>query len=56
MLAKDPSLIFRRWFALRAAVKAVLFEVIKPRKQRNCQLETITHSLGQTRVQHNLLD
>ena len=42
MLAKDPSLILRHWFALKAPVNAIaaLFEVIKPRKQRNCQLET----------------
>ena len=42
MLAKDPSLIFRHWFAMKAPVNAVaaLFEVIKTRKQRNCQLET----------------
>ena len=42
MLAKDPSLIFHHWFALKAPVNAIaaLFEVIKPRKQRNCQLET----------------
>ena len=41
-LAKDPSLIFRHWFAMKAPVNAVaaLFEVIKTRKQRNCQLET----------------
>ena len=35
MLAKDPSLIFRHWFALKAPVNAfaALFEVIKPRKR-----------------------
>ena len=34
MLAKDPSLILRHWFALKAPVNAIaaLFEVIKPRK------------------------
>ena len=42
MLAKDPSLIFRHCFALKAPVNAIeaLFEFVKPRKQRNCQLET----------------
>ena len=42
LLGKDPSLIFRHWFTLKAPVNAIatLFEVIKPRKQRNCQLET----------------
>ena len=42
MLAKDPSLIFRHWFVLKAPVNAIVavFEVIKPRKQQNCQLET----------------
>ena len=51
MLAKDPSLIFRHWFALKAPVNAIaaLFEVIKPRKQRNCQLETNPY-LGVTKT------
>ena len=42
MIGKDPSLIFRHWFTLKAPVNAIatLFEVIKPRKRRNCQLET----------------
>ena len=34
MLEKDPSLILRHWFALKASVNAIaaLLEVIKPRK------------------------
>ena len=64
MLAKDPSLIFRHWFALKAPVNtiAALLKVIKPRKQRNCQLETnlflesLIQLVSQTRVQLNSID
>ena len=58
LLGKDPSLIFRHWFTLKAPVNAIatLFEVIKPRKQRNKPIPRISHSVGQTRVHLNSIN